>query len=262
MSKGLTIMEAKMEKYLQKIDIRSYDTDQQGKASICSLFHFMLEAAWAHAQVMDWGYDQLHSNHMFWVLSRLYVVVEKYPSWQDTITLKTWSAGTDGVYAYREFIIEDADGRVLLRANTAWLILETETKKIVLLRDHISTFPRYHKTGSCREPRRIRPGKSTKSHDFTPVRFSELDINAHFNSVKAMERVLDQFSIEFLDAHEPESVEVNYLKEGFAGDRLAVSVEQAEPNSCLATIIRESGHANLSVMKINWRPRQVDLRNS
>lgn len=244
-----------MEKYLQKIGIQSYHTDQHGKASICSLFHFMLEAAWAHAQVMDWGYDQLHSHNMFWVLSRLYVIVEKYPSWQDTITLNTWSAGTDGMYAYREFILEGANGEVLLRANTAWLILEIETKKIVLLRDYIHTFPRYKGTGVCREPLRIRPGKTAGHLDFSPVLFSELDINNHFNSVKALERVLDHFSIEFLNSHESESIEINYLKEGFAGDRLAVSTEQTEQTTYHSTIVRESDRAGLSTMKINWRLR-------
>jgi acyl-ACP thioesterase len=244
-----------MEKYVQKIDIQSYHTDQYGKASICSLFHFMLEAAWAHAQVMDWGYDQLQSHHMFWVLSRMYVIVEKYPSWQDKITLNTWSAGTDGMYAYREFIIEDANSQVLLRANTAWLILDIETKKIVLLRNYINTFPRYNGISACREPERIRPGKNTEPLDFYPVLFSDLDINKHFNSVKALEKVIDHFGVEFLNSHEPETIELNYLKEGLAGDQLAVSTEQAGPACYHSTIVRKSDRVSLSTMMINWRQR-------
>ena len=244
-----------MEKYIQKIDIQSYHTDQYGKASICSLFHFMLEAAWSHAQVMDWGYDQLQSHHMFWVLSRMYVIVEKYPVWQDKITLNTWSAGTDGIYAYREFIIEDENKEVLLRANTAWLILDIETKKIVLLKEYINTFPRYMETSACREPERLRPGKNAEQLRFLPILFSELDINKHFNSVKALERVLDHFGIEFLNQYEPETIEVNYLKEGLAGDSLAVSVRQTGENSYQSSIIREKDLVNLSNMKICWRPR-------
>ncbi len=245
-----------MEKYLQKINVLSYHSDQHGKASICSLFRYMDEAAWAHAQVMDWGYDQLQSNNMFWVLSRMYIIVEKYPSWQDLITLTTWSAGSDGIYAYREFLMEDQNGNVLLRANTAWLILDITTKKIVLLRDHIDTFPRNEKERACRQPERIRPGKSAGSLEFYPVRFSDLDINKHFNSAKALERVLDHFDTDFLNTHETASIEVNYLKEGFAGDRLAVFTEQTEPNSYHSTIIRESDRANLSTMKITWRLRK------
>ena len=68
-----------MEKYQEQISIKSYHTNQYGQASISSLFNILIEAAWAHAQVMDWGYDSLKSNNLFWVLSRMYFQVEKYP---------------------------------------------------------------------------------------------------------------------------------------------------------------------------------------
>jgi len=248
-------MEQTVEKYLQKIDIQSYHTDQYGKASLCSLFHFMLEAAWAHARIMDWGYDQLQNHDMFWVLSRMYVIIEKYPSWQDQITVKTWPAGTDGIYAHRQFIIENENKEVQLRANTSWLILDIKTKKIVLLRDHINTFPHYTGIIACRQPERVRPTKPAGQLDFSPVLFSDLDINKHFNSVKALERVIDHFGIDFLNVHEPETIEINYLKEGLAGDFLAVSTDQSTENQYHCTIIRESDQASLSTMKISWRQR-------
>lgn len=244
-----------MEKFTTQIAVQSYQTNHYGKASVCSLFQFMLEAAWAHAQVMDWGYDHLQSQNMLWVLSRMYVEVERYPAWQDTITLNTWSAGTDGVYAYREFVLENENHEVLLRANTAWLILDAESRKIVLLRAHEDTFPRYSGKGVCREPKRIRPKKCTRQLQYVPVLFSDLDVNKHFNSVKALERVLDHFGIDFLNEHEPASVEINYLKEGLAGDQLAVATEHLTDHKYQSTLVRESDHAELSTMVIKWRSR-------
>ncbi|MGV8136870.1 MAG: acyl-[acyl-carrier-protein] thioesterase [Mangrovibacterium sp.] len=246
-----------MEKYTQKINIQSYHTDQYGKASVCSLFNFMLEAAWAHAQVMEWGYDQLQNHHMFWVLSRMYIIIEKYPSWQNQITIHTWPAGTDGMYAYREFIIEGENGEVVLRANTAWLILDIHTKKIILLKEYIHTFPRYAGTSACREPERLRPYKNAEHLSFSPILFSELDINKHFNSVKALERVIDHFGIIFLNQYEPETIEVNYLKEGLAGDSLAVSSLQTGDGNYQSSIIRETDLVTLSSTKIHWRPRHA-----
>ena len=201
-----------MEKYIEKIIIRSYQTDQFAKVSITSLFNYMLEAAWAHAQVMEWGYDDLKSNNMFWVLSRIYFEVESYPTWQDEITLKTWSSGTDGMYAYREFALENAAGGVFLRGSTAWLILDLGTKKIFKLRDYLDTFPRLKDEVACRKPKRVKPLEHFDNLSFQPVLFSELDVNRHFNSVKSLERVLDGFGIGFLNEFEPATLEINYLK--------------------------------------------------
>jgi len=246
-----------MKKYIEQISIKSYQTNQYGTASISSLFDMMLEAAWAHAQVMDWGYDSLKNNNLFWVLSRMYFQVEKYPSWQEQITLNTWSAGTDGMYAYREYILVNDRGEVILRASSAWLILDMESHKIFRLSDYKDTFPRLIDTDACRNPKRIKPVPHPEELKFSPVLFSELDINKHFNSVKYVERVLDDFGIDFLNNNEPAELEVNYLKEGQAGDCIAVTRTPVSENEYLNCLVRESDGADLCVMRIVWRPRQV-----
>lgn len=244
-----------MEKYQEQLSIKSYHTNQYGQASIASLFNILIEAAWAHAQVMDWGYDSLKSNNLFWVLSRMYFQVEKYPAWQDKILLNTWSAGTDGMYAYREYVLEDEQGEVLLRASSAWLILDMETRKIFRLSDYRATFPKHVDSTACRNPKRIKPDIHSDKMNYFPVLFSELDINKHFNSVKYVERVLDDFGIDFLNSFEPAELEVNYLKEGQAGDFVAVTTTQTAENEYLNCLVRESDGADLCVMRIVWRKR-------
>lgn len=244
-----------MQQYHETIQIHSFQTNQFAEATIPSVFNCMLEAAWAHAQIMDWGYDLLQKNNMFWVLSRLYVEIEKLPRWQEKIFLKTWSAGTDGMYAYREFILENERGEVVLRGNTAWLILDTESKKIVLLRDQKETFPRFEGHGVCREPKRLRPKKHEGEFNFEAVKFSDIDVNRHFNSVKALERVLDEYGVEFQNEYEAANVEINFLKEGLPGDRLAVCRNELSHLKFQSTIVREEDAAELSVFEIEWRKK-------
>ena len=248
-----------MEKYQEQLNIKSYQTNQYGQASISSLFNILIEAAWAHAQVMDWGYDSLKSNNLFWVLSRMYFQVEKYPAWQDQITLNTWSAGTDGIYAYREYVLENDKGEVILRASSAWLILDMETRIIFRLSEFRDTFPKRIDPNACRPPKRIKPNSHPNQLIYYPVLFSELDINKHFNSVKYMERVLDDFGIDFLNSHEPAELEVNYLKEGQAGDRIAVTCTKLSESENLNCLVRESDGADLCVMRIVWRSRDSKL---
>ncbi len=244
-----------MEKYTEHLSIKSYHTNQYGQASIASIFNILIEAAWAHAQVMDWGYESLKSNNLFWVLSRMYFQVEKYPAWQDKITLNTWSAGTDGIYAYREYIVENEKGEILLKASSAWLILDLETHKIFRLSDYRATFPKRIDSKACRNPKRIKPDIHSEVLKYYPVLFSELDINQHFNSVKSVERVLDDFGIEFLNKNEPAEMEVNYLKEGQAGDLIAVTRTQLSDNEYLNCLVRESDNNDLCALRIRWRPR-------
>ncbi|MGQ8335827.1 acyl-[acyl-carrier-protein] thioesterase [Sunxiuqinia sp. A32] len=244
-----------MKKYIETLQVKSYHTNQFAKASVPMLFNFMLEAAWAHAQVMDWGYDQLKSSNLFWVLSRMYVEFEKYPSWQDEIVLNTWSAGTDGMYAYRDFILETKTGELILKASTSWLILEHDTKKIFLLRNYRDTFPKLESNDACRNPKRIKPIAHPNSMSFVPVQFSELDVNMHFNSVKYLERVINDFGIEFLNNNELASIEVNYLKEGMANDSLAVVHKKMNETEYLSGIVREADKLDLCAIHTKWKER-------
>ena len=245
-----------MEKYQEKLIIKSYQTNQFGKASIASVFNILIEAAWAHAQVMDWGYDNLKSNHLFWVLSRIYFQFEKYPAWQDELTLSTWSAGTDGMYAYREYIIENEQGETVIRASSAWLILDMESHKIFRLSEYRTTFPKFTPPNASRNPARIKPDTHSEKLNFYPVLFSDLDINQHFNSVKYVERVLDDFGIDFLNTYEPAELEVNYLKEGQAGDFIAVTRTNLPGKETLNCLVRESDGADLCAMRFVWRKRR------
>ena len=245
-----------MEKYQERLTIKSYQTNQYGKASITALFHIMLEAAWAHAQIMDWGYDDLKNHNLFWVLSRFYLKVEKYPAWQDEIILSTWSAGTDGMYAYREYIVEDLQGNILFKGSSAWLILDMDNRKIFRLSDYKGTFPKRLEADACRNPKRIKPDAHTGNLNFYPVLFSELDINKHFNSVKYVERVLDDYGVDFLNENEPSELEVNYLKEAVAGDSVAVTRSKISGNEYLNCLVRQSDGADLCVIRMVWRERK------
>jgi acyl-ACP thioesterase len=204
---------------------------------------------------MDWGYDDLKNHNLFWVLSQFYLQVEKYPAWQDELTLNTWSAGTDGMYAYREYILENDKGEIIVKASSAWLILDMETRKIFRLSDYKATFPKRTDTNACRNPKRIKPDVHTESLSYYPVLFSELDINKHFNSVKYVERVLDDFGIDYLNENEPAELEVNYLKEAVAGDQIAVTRTWLSANESLNCLVRESDGVDLCVMRIAWRKR-------
>jgi acyl-ACP thioesterase len=159
------------------------------------------------------------------------------------------------MYAYREYILENDKGEVILRASSAWLILDMENRKIFRLSEFKDTFPKRIDANACRPPKRIKPDVHPENLNYFPVLFSELDINKHFNSVKYMERVLDDFGIDFLNSHEPAELEVNYLKEGQAGDRIAVTNTQLSESENLNCLVRESDGVDLCVMRIVWRAR-------
>ncbi len=242
-------------KYEKEFVVHSYEVNRFGQASLCSIFNFLNEIAWEHAQKLNWGFDALKNHHLFWVLSRISLQIEKYPKWQEKFTLHTWPRGTDGMYAYREFRGESSTGETIFRASSAWLILDLDTKRIFRLGNLRDEFPNLTDEMDIERPEKIKLQGHSSELSFEPVHFTDIDVNQHFNSVRFVERALNRIGIDFLNQHEAQQMEVNYLKEGLPEDRLAVSRTNITDSEDLITLVRESDEADLCAIRIKWRQR-------
>lgn len=240
-------------RYQKEFSIHSYEINQFGNASLSSIFNYLNEIAWEHAQKLDWGFDVLKKNNYYWVLSRVYIKIMKHPKWQDKITVETWPTGTESIYAFREYAVKNEHDEVIIRASSAWLILDLDSKRIIRPDALSDSFQRFAQHKICRYPDRIKPGGNKDKLLFSPVLFTDLDINQHFNSAKYVERALNFYGIDYLNKNEVSEIEVNYLKEGLPGDSIAVVQTELTEMEDMVSMVRESDMADLCSMKINWK---------
>lgn len=241
-------------RHTNQLVTKSYFINRFGKLSASFMFYQMQEIAWEHANLLGFGYNQLQKKNQFWVLSRLLVKITRRPVWTEEFTLETWSRGTDGFYGYRDFNFKDRSGAPIIQATSSWLVLDTQTKRIVRL-SGFKEFPEYAESVFGENPQKVSPPEANEPLQFTPVLFNEIDINQHFNSGRYIERITDSYDFDFHEKNELESFEVNFLKEGLPTDRLAVKKQQAGPDIHLCSVVRESDQADLIRARLKWRNR-------
>jgi medium-chain acyl-[acyl-carrier-protein] hydrolase len=242
-------------KYSKNLSTRSFYINRYGRLSTSFLFYQMQDLAWEHAHVLGLGYEQLKQEQQFWVLSRLWVKISRRPVWGEDFTLETWSRGTDGFFAYRDYQFLDGKGHIITQATSSWLVLDVRTKRIVRLTD-FKNFPTYGESVFGENAHRIRSPKSDAEPVFTPVRFNEIDINQHFTTGRYLERILDSYDFAFHEAYELIELEINLSREGLPGDYLAVRKEVTDPLSHLCSVVRHSDGADLARARLGWAPRR------
>jgi len=240
-------------KHTNHLSTKSFFIDRFGKLSTSYMFYQMQEIAWEHAAILGFGYEKLKQDQQFWVLSRLWVKINRRPEWTENFSLETWSRGTDGFYGYRDFNFIDKNGNKIIQATSSWLVLDANTKRIVRLSD-FKSFPEYAESVFGENAGRIKPPQSEETPEFTPVLFNEIDINQHFNTGRYLERIIDSYSFKFHEQYDLVEFEVNFLKEGLPNDRLAVKKEQ-DGNTHLCSVIRDSDGVELIRAKLMWENR-------
>ncbi len=238
-------------KHVSHLKVLSYHINRFGEVSTPVLFWYMQEIAWEHARVLGFGFEHLREEQLFWVLSRFRARIGKRPRWREEFTLETWSRGTDGFFAYRDFRFLDMQGREMITATSSWLVLDLESRKIQRP-DRRHGFPPYAKSLFGRDAERLPSPGSVGDLCFSPVEFNEIDINQHFNSGRYLERLNNSHSFEFHESHRLKEMEINFLKEGMPEDRLAVVRQELHPGTELSSVVRESDRAELIRARLTW----------
>ena len=75
------------------------------------------------------------------------------------------------------------------------------------------------------------------------------------NSGRYLERIINSYDSEFHKSHELVEFEVNFLKEGMAGDKLAVKKQEKDPLNHLCSVVRKSDGIDLVRVRLLWEMR-------
>lgn len=210
--------------FAKTFEVGSFQVHPDGKISLSSLADFLQEIAWNHADSADFGRNLLESQLM-WALARLDIRVFNFPKWGQPITLFTGGRGADKLFAFREFMVWDRNERVLVRAMSSWLLLNTETKRIQRTEQILSTELFDPTKKPTWQPEKISVSGDLLATEAIKVRLSDLDLYNHVNNtsyIRWVENLLFDHGIR------PEGLKINYLAECVEGDTVELRLLKSE----------------------------------
>ena len=250
------------QKLEKEYPVHVYETGPDGRLNLHSLFDYFQDIASDHAVLLGFGRDDLMKQNHFWVLSRIYAEISVWPSWGESIIVKTWPRGTDRLFAIRDFEARLPDGRSIARATSSWLIINRDTKRIQRPENNLSLL-NSELTDEKALPRnamKLEPdsGNGLSTPPFH-VSISDLDINLHTNNARYLKWVTDSYDLDFILNNVPLSAEINYLAESRFNDNIAITKSEVGNNSNVLnhSIMRTSDNTELCRVRINWKKNHI-----
>jgi acyl-ACP thioesterase len=211
--------------------LRSYEVDFRNRLRLTVLFQWMQETATNQIERQGVGIDVLRSRNEAWVLSRLLLQMDRYPGRGEEIRVKTWPRGIERLFAHRDFQISKADGEILGRATSYWLLVDLATrrpKRLEVVFKHMPTAPEQQAVRRRPEklPRLEKPEEGLK----VLSGYSHLDLNNHVNNAHYIEWILDAFSAQVHETFQVSRLQVNFQAETKIGDRITLYKEKFSEN--------------------------------
>lgn len=223
----------------------------------------MMETAGRHAEALGVGVRDLHAKGLTWVLARLHARVASIPVPGAAVDIATWPCGRHRLFAVREFQLRDAAGAEMLRATSAWALMNLESRRPARLDPHLPDY------GPC--PERM------VADDFVPLppphpgsprrlfhaQADDIDLNDHVNNTVYLGWGL-RSAPEAVNSWRIASLEAAFLGEARLGDgvaclteigRAAAPAAGAVPGSAvlLQSLRLAAGDRELTRLRTLWR---------
>ncbi|KAJ4951314.1 hypothetical protein NE237_028146 [Protea cynaroides] len=123
--------------FCQNYNIRSYDLGPNRTASMQTLTNFIQETSLNHLRIRGLLSDgfgstpEMAKRNLIWVITKFHVVVDRYPSWGETVELDSW-VGTNGKNsAHTNCIFRNCKtGEILARSSSLSVMMNKKTRKL------------------------------------------------------------------------------------------------------------------------------------
>lgn len=240
---------------IYEFPIDAYLTDFRARATLPMIGGFMLQAATKHAEERGFGYNEMTGNKRAWVLSRMAIEIYEYPQNDTVMTIKTWVADVNRLFTERYFAFENDEGKNLGYAKTVWASIDLATRRPTNVNDLEKLVSYIYKEGECPiEGLKKIPALKDNFEVVSEfdVKYSDIDINKHLNSMKYIEHMVDVFDINMYEQKEIKRFEINYVNEGRYGAQLEI-IKREEESGSVYILEMKYGETTICSSRMIWK---------
>ena len=196
------------------------------------LGNHLLNAADFHSQHRGFGMTYLNTIRKTWVLSRLAIEMDEMPPAYARFNVETWVESAMRFFTNRNFAVTDVEtGRVYGYGRSVWAMIDIDSRQPTNLLEigdgKLLEYVERDKPCPIAKSSRVSMTAEAPLAASFVVRYSDIDINGHLNSVKYIEHVLDLFDTGWYASHRLRRLEIAYVAEAHSGDTVRSYREQA-----------------------------------
>ncbi len=203
-------MERHPKSYYTEIIIRFCDCDAGKRAKIETILQHMSDIAGIAYASKGYTHQWLWERNSVFLVTRASVRIHRMPTQDEHLIVETWERCIEKLLYYRDFAFYDAQGEKIIEGQTAWVVVDPQTRRIQRPADFPGTFdPDPDRQAQTLPPARLKPAPHYETAGYRKILYSDIDANQHtYNAVYAgiacdylppewMKRKLRDFRIQF-----------------------------------------------------------------
>lgn len=237
----------------ENFSVLTFHMDPQGKAHLSAICNFLQEGASMHAESAGFGFQEMAKRNQVWVLTRLKVIIHRYPLWKENLKLTTWSRGKEGIFYIRDFEIFDGYGKSIAVATSSWAAINTRTRRPEIvdgLEDGLHSFR--EKKAVEEQLGKLPPSTAPEFVRKREIEYTDIDLVYHVNNVKYIELIINSYNSSVHQERSIRSIEVNYMGEAKYGENVLIYKGLGDESTHVLSVLRESDNREICRARLTW----------
>ncbi len=223
-----------MEYFEREYELRYFEMNKFGEASLTALATLLEETAAEHCLHIGLSLYDLKAQNIGWVLLSGALEMIRYPKYKEKIRIRTWLSRYEMVKGYRENLILDSNGNILGKSRGMWVFYDIKKRRPLripeVIKDKWKFLPE-----KCSEMDLDLKLVNLKSN-VPLVEFNvynlDIDGNNHVNNIKYLQWLTESLPRNLMDNYYLKSLNCRFLSEVYFGDTIRVFIEEGDaPNT-------------------------------
>jgi medium-chain acyl-[acyl-carrier-protein] hydrolase len=211
--------------YRKEIVVPFFDVDYRKRMKVSVILREFSQIAGEDYATRGMTHHFLASHGGMFLVSRIACRILRYPIHEQRLVVSTWEPERRGPQFIRSYDMKDGDGNLLAEAESGWLYVEVETKRITRPRDFPWPCPLIDKgTGIHISKLKIAEGPRVSEHT---VAYSDMDANGHLYNATYGDLITNALPHAEYERDVSE-IRINYVREAKHGDLVAIFREDTD----------------------------------
>lgn len=235
--------------------VQTYDIDRHRKMTVAALVQQMQEAAMQNVMELKVSVWDMQEKHFSWVLLRKNLKVNRMPMIGEKLTIVTFPSGFERIFTYRDFFVLDEKGETIATSATTWLLLDTQTRRMVRIPDFVLAFePQIPLVEDCLPRAVVDLPAITNVEKAISFRagFHDLDFNGHLNNVYYIQWMLETLPDDILEKGKLKKLAIQYKVEAHWKDEVESKMQVSGAGKFLHTLKRKADGKELAIAETEW----------
>lgn len=201
-------------KYRAIHEVKEYECDATGEMALPSLVNVMVHISGIQSAILGNTKEQMRERGLSWIIIQYQMEVNRMPVLDEQITIETQALSYNRFFTYRSFRAYDEQDKLLVEVITTFSLMNMDTRKLVQVpKDIIEPYQAEELRTLMRQPKPAVLSEGEVVAQPFRVRYLDIDANRHVNNARYLDWIINTLEVDFILAHQMESLTIKYEKE-------------------------------------------------